>query len=171
MSLFVLFWEFLKACLLSFGGLGSLPIVVQSLVHDRGWITEAQIGQALAVGRISPGPNGLYIIALGYLADGPLGAGVAATANMIPSFLVLPLSALHRRVARNPRVIGAMRMVGLAVVGTLFWTAFSIVQGSANGAKDWAIALAAPLVVIVRPKWNPVFILIAAGIVGLLVHY
>ncbi|MDQ6603558.1 MAG: chromate transporter, partial [Chloroflexota bacterium] len=96
MNILSLFWQFLKAGLLSFGGLGSLPILVQSLVHDRGWATEAQIGQALAVGRISPGPNGLYVISLGYLIGGIGGAGVAAVANVIPSLLVLPLSALHR---------------------------------------------------------------------------
>jgi len=171
MNILSLFWQFLKAGLLSFGGLGSLPILVQSLVHDRGWATEAQIGQALAVGRISPGPNGLYVIALGYLIAGVAGAGVAAVANVIPSLLVLPLSALHRRVAQNPRVIGTMRMIGLAVVGILFWTAFSIVRGAATGFADWLIALAAPLIVILRPKWNPIFILLAAGIVGVVVHY
>ncbi|MDQ6832494.1 MAG: chromate transporter [Chloroflexota bacterium] len=171
MTTLSLFWQFLKACALSFGGLGSLPILVQSLVHDRGWATEAQFGQALAVGRISPGPNGLYVIALGYLIGGISGAGAASVANIIPSFLVLPLSALHRRVAQNPRVIGAMRMIGLAVVGILFWTAFSIVRGAATGIADWLIALAAPVIVILRPKWNPVFVLLAAGIVGVLVHY
>ncbi len=171
MNILSLFWQFLKAGLLSFGGLGSLPILVQSLVHDRGWATEAQIGQALAVGRISPGPNGLYVISLGYLIGGIGGAGVAAMANVIPSLLVLPLSALHRRVAQNPRVIGTMRMIGLAVIGILFWTAFSIVRGAATGIADWLIALTAPLIVILRPKWNPIFILLAAGIIGVALHY
>ena len=171
MNTLSLFWQFLKACALSFGGLGSLPILVQSLVHDRGWATEAQFGQALAVGRISPGPNGLYVIALGYLIGGIGGAGAASVANVIPSVLVLPLSALHRRVAQNPRVIGAMRMIGLAVVGILFWTAFSIVRGAATGVADWLIALVAPVIVILRPKWNPIFVLLAAGIVGIVVHY
>src|ERR1700710_168935 len=104
MNALSLFWEFLKAGVLSFGGLGSLPILVQSLVHTHGWATDAQFGQALAAGGISPGPNGLYVIALGYLIDGIPGAGVASVANVIPSLLVLPLSALHSRVARNPRV-------------------------------------------------------------------
>ena len=48
MSILALFWEFLKAGLLSFGGLGSLPILVQSLIHTHGWATEAQFGQAHA---------------------------------------------------------------------------------------------------------------------------
>lgn len=171
MNLLVLFWEFLKANLLSFGGFGNLPILTQSIVHNRHWATEDMVGQALAVGRISPGPNGLYIIALGYLIDGFGGAAVVTVANIIPSLLILPLSALHRRVADNPRVIGAMRTVGLAVVGTLFWTAFSLVRGSASSVPDWVVALATPTIVILRPKWNPVFVLLGAGLVGLVLHY
>lgn len=172
MNLLSLFWEFLKAGMLSFGGFGNLPIITQSLVADRGWTTNQQIGQALAVGRISPGPNGLWIIALGYLIMGFGGALVVTVANIVPSLVILPLSVLHRRVARNPRVIGAMRMVALAVTGTLFWTAFTIVRGAAGGrVADWALALAAPAVVILRPQWNPVLILAAAALIGLFLHY
>ncbi len=171
MNLLALFWEFLKAGLLSFGGFGNLPIITQSLVVDRGWTTSRQIGQALAVGRISPGPNGLWIVALGYLMMGFGGALVVTAANIVPSLIILPLSALHRRVAQNPRVIGAMRMVSLAVTGTLFWTAFSLVRGAAHSPGDWALALAAPALVLLRPKWNPAFILAAAALIGLLLHY
>ncbi len=172
MNALTLFLEFLKAGLLSFGGLGSLPILVQSLVNGHGWATEAQIGQSLAVGRISPGPNGLYIVALGYLILGPAGAGAATAASIIPSLLVLPLSAVYRRVAGNPRVVGAMRMIGFAVVGTLFVTATTLTRAAAAASRiDLAIALAAPLIVLLRPKWNPVFVLAAAAVVGLIVHY
>jgi chromate transporter len=171
MNALTIFWEFLKAGLLSFGGFGNLPILTQSLIHDHGWTTNQQVGQALAVGRISPGPNGLWIIALGYLMYGVAGAGVVTIANIVPSLVILPLSALHRRVAQNPRVIGAMRLVGLAVIGTLFWTAFTIVRTAAGSVADWVVALGAPAVVILRPKWNPVFILLAAALIGLFLHY
>jgi chromate transporter len=171
MNPLTLFWEFLKAGLLSFGGFGNLPILTQSLIRDHGWTTNEQIGQALAVGRISPGPNGLWIIALGYLMEGVVGAGVVTVANIVPSLVILPLSALHRRVAQNPRVIGAMRLVGLAVIGTLFWTAFTIVRTAAGSAADWVVALGAPAVVVLRPKWNPVFILLVAALIGLALHY
>lgn len=172
MNFLTLLWEFLKAGLLSFGGLGSLPLLVQSLAHGRGWATEAQFGQALAVGRISPGPNGLYTVALGYLLLGPAGAAAATTAAIIPSLLIFPLSAAYRRVANNPRVAGAMRMIAFAVVGTLFVTATNLVRASAGASyADLAIALLAPVIVLLRPKWNPVFILVAAAAIGLLLHY
>ena len=72
---------------------------------------------------------------------------------------------------RGARGLGAVRIIGLGVVGILCWTAFSIVRGAATGIADWLIALAAPVIVILRPKWNPVFVLLAAGIAGVVVHY
>jgi len=172
MNVVTLFWEFLKAGLLSFGGLGNLPILLQSLVHDHGWATEQTFGQALAVGRISPGPNGLYVVALGELMLGPAGALAATTASLIPSLLVLPLSAAYNRVERHPRVAGATRMLGFAVVGTLLVTATQLVKAAAGtSVVDLIIALTAPAIVLLRPKWNPVFVLALAAIVGLIVHY
>jgi len=172
MNFFTLFLEFLKAAFLSFGGLGNLPILLQSLVHNHEWATEQTFGQALAVGRISPGPNGLYVVALGELLLGPPGAIAATLASLIPALLVIPLSAVYNRVERHPRVAGATRMLGFAVVGTLIVTALQLVKASASSsAVDLVIALAAPTIVLLCPKWNPVFILAVAAIVGLIVHY
>lgn len=172
MNLLALFWEFLKAAMLSFGGLGNLPILIQALAHDRTWATDATFGQALAVGRVSPGPNGLWVVALGYLMFGPAGAAAATVASLIPSFLVLPLSAAYRRVERHPRVAGATRMIGFAVVGTLLVTAVQFVaSAAAGGIVPLIIALAAPAIVLARPKWNPVFVLVVAAIVGFVLFY
>lgn len=172
MTLLALFWEFLKAACLSFGGLGNLPILLQALASDRGWATDATFGQALAVGRISPGPNGLWVVALGYLLLGPAGAAAATLATLIPSFLVLPLSAAYARVERHPRVAGATRVIGLAVVSTLAVTAAQFVQSAAaSGIVPLLIAIAAPIIVLARPQWNPVFVLAVAAIIGLIVFY
>ncbi|MFI5270051.1 MAG: chromate transporter, partial [Chloroflexota bacterium] len=65
MSLTVLFLLFLKASALSFGGLGGLPILHQDLVLRNVPDVDRLVGQALAVGRLSPGPNGLYVVSLG----------------------------------------------------------------------------------------------------------
>ncbi len=172
MNLLALFWEFLKAACLSFGGLGNLPILIQALVQDQGLASEAMFGQALAAGRISPGPNGLWVVALGYLLLGPAGAAAATVATLIPSFLILPLSAVYKRVERHPRVAGATRTIGLAVVGTLAVTAAQFVlSAAATGVVPLLIAVAAPVIVLARPQWNPVFVLVVAAIIGVLVFY
>src|SRR5256885_7052168 len=67
-----LFGVFLKASALSLGGLSSLPLLRADLVAP-GIATDDQLVQAIAIGRISTGPNGLYIVSLGYLVGGVVG--------------------------------------------------------------------------------------------------
>lgn len=170
MDLPTLFWEFLKAGLLSFGGLGNLPILLESLGRQHGWASDATFAQALAVGRLSPGPNGLYVVALGYLLAGLPGVALTTVAAIIPSLLVLPLSFAYARVAGHPRVAGMMRMIVFAVAGSLGLTGLQLIRSSIAAPVDLVIALVAPAVVLLRPRWNPVYVLVAAGVVGLIVH-
>ena len=60
------FLIFLKASLLSFGGLGNLPFLLSDLIA-LGWAQESDFLTAIAVGQMSPGPTGLWSISLGYL--------------------------------------------------------------------------------------------------------
>src|SRR5262245_3784868 len=85
-----LFWIMFKAALLSTTGAGNLPIVHQDLLA-RGWATDRQFAESLAIGQISPGPNGLWVISLGYLVGGLHGAAITLLAVSLPPFLVLLL--------------------------------------------------------------------------------
>ena len=85
-----LFWIMFRAALLSTSGTGNLPILHQDLLA-RGWATERQFAEALAIGQISPGPTGLWVISLGYLVDGLRGAALTLLAIVLPPLLVLLL--------------------------------------------------------------------------------
>src|SRR4051794_13317202 len=67
---------FLKASLFSTSALGNIP----SLHHDlltNGWASDTEFGEALSIGQISPGSNGLWVISIGYLTYGWLGTLLA----------------------------------------------------------------------------------------------
>src|ERR1700730_13925137 len=113
---FIYFLLFLKASLFSSGGFSNLPSLHQDLIAE-GWAIEANFGQSLAIGQISPGPNGLWVISLGYLTYGPLGALLALIAITIPPFLVLAISAIYDRASKLSWVNALMRGVSLAVIG------------------------------------------------------
>ncbi len=111
------FWLFLKASLFSTGGMGNLP----SLHHDllvRRWATDGQFAESLTIGQVSPGPNGLWVVCLGYLTNGSLGALFATIAVTIPPLLVLLLERVYRDIKHHPAVAGFVRGMSLAVVGT-----------------------------------------------------
>jgi chromate transporter len=133
---------FLKASLFSSGGFSNLPSLHQDLLSN-GWATEAEFGQALAIGQISPGPNGLWVISLGYLTDGYLGALLALIAITVPPLLVLMLAAIYQRIEKQAWVQGLMRGVSLAVVGLLLTVCWSIISRSGQDWKSWLIGSAA----------------------------
>ncbi len=110
------FWLLLKASLFSTGGLGNLPILHEDLLA-RGWATERHFAEALAVGQVSPGPSGLWVISLGFLTAGWLGAVLALVAISLPPLLVLAVERVYNRTGDDPAVRGFIRGLSLAVIG------------------------------------------------------
>ncbi|GAC1398841.1 MAG: hypothetical protein NVSMB65_17120 [Chloroflexota bacterium] len=162
----LLFLLFLKSSLLSFGGFGPLPILHQDFVESRHWVTEATIASALAVGRISPGPNGLFLISLGYFVGGVPGALAATFASLLPPFVVLLWAALHRRFAHLRIVDAVTHGIGLTVVGLIAAVGLQLVGAAAAGPFAPALAAVAGVLVAVT-RLDAVLILALAALAGL----
>ncbi len=162
------FWLFLKASLLSTGGLGNLPFLHKDLVN-LGWAKEADFITAIAVGQVSPGPTGLWSISLGYLIFGWLGAGLATAALILPPLLALVVSTFYSRIESRPAVQDFTRGLGLGVVGLTFTVALGL-AGSA--VQDWtgaAIALGA-LALVMSKRVPVILVLVLAAVIGLVVY-
>ena len=168
MNLLLFFWLFLKASLLSTGGLGNLPFLHKDLL-DLGWGQEADFITAIAVGQVSPGPTGLWSISLGYLVYGWLGAGLALAALTLPPLLALVVAAFYNRIEGHPAVADFTRGLGLGVVGLTFTVALGL-AGSA--ITDWVgAAIAFGALGMLLSKRVPVIVVLAlAAAVGLLVY-
>jgi chromate transporter len=163
------FWLFLRGALFSFGGLGSLPFLHQELVEHGKLLSEETFAAALAIGRISPGPNGLYVASLGYFLGGTPGALVATLGVSLPALLALPLFRIFQRLAHLERVQGFVRGVGLALVGLFAVVAVSVVRGTIFSVTDAAIALVT-FVLLTFTRADPLLILAAAGVAGWLLY-
>lgn len=164
----VYFLLFLKASLFSTGGFSNLPSLHQDLLNNR-WATEADFGQSVAIGQISPGPNGLWVISLGYFSYGYLGALFALIAITVPALLVLAVSAGYARIERQRWVQGAMRGVSLAVVGILLTVVWTILHQPGVDWRGYLIAVGAFGLVFTR-KVNILLILALAGLVGFVIY-
>jgi chromate transporter len=114
MSYGQIFLALLVSGLLGFGGLGSLPILREQLA-PLGGSTDALILNGLAVGAISPGPNGLYLVAIGYFVAGLRGALIAVGATLIPPLLVFVLDHAHTRLAHLHRFRSMLTSLACAV--------------------------------------------------------
>jgi chromate transporter len=144
MNPLALFWIMLKGSVLSTSGMGNLPIVHQDLL-GRGWATDRQFAESLAVGQISPGPTGLWVISLGYFIDGLRGAALTLLAIALPPLLVLLLIRFYGRFDNHPATQGFIRGLGLAVAGIFV----AVLGGIMNNAG-----------------WTPTNLMITLGTIG-----
>src|SRR5579883_3473919 len=150
----VLFLLFLKASALSFGGLGGLPILRQDLLQQfPGQAAEVDrlLGQALAVGRLSPGPNGLYVVSLGYEMNGTIGA-------------------IAGRVAHLKRTANALLVLSFALTGLLGFTSWQIMVTSSHDVFEW-IAGILGFVVSARFRLNPLVLIASTAVVGVAIYH
>lgn len=164
----VYFLLFLKASLFSTGGFSNLPSLHQDLIA-RGWAKESDFGQSIAIGQISPGPNGLWVVSMGYFTYGVLGAVLALIAITLPPLLVLVLAAQYNRIEHQVRVQGAMQGVSLAVIGIQLSVAWTIFHQPGVDWRGLIIGVCAFGLALSR-KVNVLLILTLAGLAGYLLY-
>jgi chromate transporter len=162
------FWLFLKATLFSSEGVSNLPSLHQDL-NAEGWAMESDFGQSLAIGQISPGPNGLWVVSLGYLTYGLAGAALALVAMILPPFLVLGIAAIYERIATRTWVGSLMRGVSLAVIGILVSVTWIILTQSRLDWRSIVIATIAFYVTLTK-RVNLLLILALAAVAGYLLY-
>jgi chromate transporter len=91
-SLWKLGWFFLKIGFVLYGsGYVLIAFLEGGLVQELGWITQAQLLDAVAVGQFTPGPVLSTATFIGFLVDGIPGAIVASIGIFLPAFLLVGL--------------------------------------------------------------------------------
>jgi chromate transporter len=158
------FWLFLRAALLSTGGLGSLPSLHESLL-SRHWATDADFAAALAVGQTAPGPTGLWMVSLGFLVAGWWGAGLATLAAVLPPLLILPIEALHRRLGSLPAVADFVQGLSLAIVAIFPIVLLRLVAAQGADVRTALIVLICAALILTR-RLHPVLVLALAAMAG-----
>ena len=139
------FLEGLKVGLLTFGGAyTAIPFVQESSVDGRGWLTQAEFLDGIALGGILPAPLIIFGTFVGYLADGVAGALLMTLGIFLPAFL-FPIF-LHRWlvvVSENPRIRAFLLGVGAAVVGLIAAVTVDLVDVAIVDVPAAVLALAA----------------------------
>jgi chromate transporter len=162
------FWLMLKASLFSTSGSGNLPILHQDLIA-RGWASDRHFAEALAIGQISPGPSGLWVISLGYLLDGLRGGILALVAITLPPLAVLAVHGFYRRYGDHPATQGFVRGLSLAVAGIFLVVLTGIMNGAGWNITNLLIVLGA-LVLGATGRVPVLAVLLAAALAGVLLY-
>ena len=165
MNPLLVFWLLLKGSLFSTGGFGNLPLLHQEML-DRGWASERDFAESLTLGQVTPGPNGLWVISLGYLADGWRGSLLALLAISLPPLLVLAVYRFYQRFRDHAAVEGFTRGLGLAVVGTFIVTVTNLLMGI--GITPQSVLILAGSLILGSVQRIPVFAILGlAALAGM----
>lgn len=136
-------------------------------VDRLGWISEAQLLDAVAVGQATPGPLFSTATFVGYLADGPSGAVAATVGIFAPAFVAVAVSIpVLARIRRSVRAREFLDGVNAATIGLLGVVAVQLGMVAVVDPLSIAIAVGA-FALLAGGVGSPVLIGMAA-IVGLL---
>lgn len=163
---------FAKAGALVFGsGLAIVPFLHGGVVTEMRWLTERQFLDAVAVSMITPGPVVITVAFIGYLVAGPLGAIVAAASVFLPAYLVVVVVARwFQRVAQNRTVRAAVDGVTAAATGAIAGAVLVLGRRAIIDGPTLLVFGAALGVVLWTRKVPEPVVLVAAGVVGVLLH-
>jgi chromate transporter len=167
-TLWPLFLVFAKAGALLFGsGYVLLAFLRADLVERLGWLTNAQLLDAIAVGQITPGPVFTTATFIGYNLAGMRGAVVATVGIFLPAFIFVAMSGPLIPAMRRSRIAGAvLDGVNVASLALMAAVTITLAQDALTDAVTIAIAVVSALLLLYRVNAT---ILIAAGAaIGLL---
>ncbi len=183
MILWDLFVVFTRVAFFSWGGGPASLALMQRECVAAGWVDSAEFADAVALGNALPGPIAPQVSAyVGYKMAGVAGAVSAAVGTVLPTtLLMLALIVIFFGFKDLPLIRSMLTAVRPVVIGLLLWTAYDMAN-SVFGAKklgwgdalvqgwDKAIIAAAAFVMLTFTEINPVFIIVGAAVLGLIVY-
>src|SRR5690606_36753328 len=145
-----LFGIFFKIGSVLFGsGYVLLAFVRTDLVERLGWLTEAQLIDAIAVGQVTPGPVFTTATFIGYVLRGPSGALVATLGIFLPAFLFVALSGpLVPRLRASRLAAAFLDGVNVASLGLMLSVTLELGRAALIDLPSALIAAASALLLI-----------------------
>lgn len=169
-SLSALFWIFFRISCTSFGGFMAMIAVVENAVVERKkLLTHQAMLDGISLASMLPGPVAVNVCAyVGYRLRGRLGAALAATAAILPAFvLVTALSAAYFRWGQIPAVSKLFMGFVPAVAAVIVAAAWNMSRKSLTGARETVIAIVAFAALLgLSGFYSTLGIILGAGIIG-----
>lgn len=173
-SLVDLFLSGLKAGLLTFGGAYTVIPFLRDDAVGRGWMTDPQFLDGLALSGILPAPLIIFSTFVGYFGGGPLGALAMTVGIFLPAFcFTLFFHDQLERLVDHGALRTVLEGVSAGVVGLIAATTLELGYTTAQNAPALTSAVAifaAALAVLYawKARMAVLYIVIGAGLAGLL---
>ena len=174
-----LLWAFAQVGAFSFGGgYAALPLIEQQVVFINHWLSAQEFADIVTISQMTPGPIAINSASfVGIRMGGLLGTVVATLGCILPSLIIVLLLAYFYFKYKNLTMVqGIVKGLRPGVVALIGASGFGLMANALWGGKgnfafanlDWfAVALFALALVALR-KWkpNPIYVMVACGVVG-----
>ena len=169
-TLLQVFWSFFKIGAFTFGGgYAMIPLIQNEAVEKRGWVTDDDILEIIAIAESTPGPIAINSATfVGYRAAGVLGSVFATVGVVIPSFVIILLISFVLKQFQDIQAVQyafhGIRAGVLALLCKSLWTMYK------KSPKGWAayIVMAAAFVLTAIFDVNVIFVVIGCAVFGLI---
>jgi chromate transporter len=160
-------WTAFKVGALSYGGgFVIVPLMQGDAVDQHGWMTQAEFGNAVAYGQLTPGPVVHTVAFVGWAASGLGGALLAAAVAFLPSFAAVLIGGRwFLTLRRSPSARAFLDGAGPAAVGAVLGAAWPLVR-ALDAWWQWAV-LGAAAVALFAVRLAPVWVLAGGAVAGL----
>ncbi|MEO1366148.1 MAG: chromate efflux transporter [Acidobacteriota bacterium] len=166
-SLWQLGLVFLKVGAVLYGsGYVLIAFLEGDLVQRLGWLSQAQLLDAIAIGQLTPGPVLTTATFVGFVLAGVPGAIVATAAIFLPSFVfVCLLNPWVPRLRRRPVTAAFLDAVNVAALALMAAVTLRLASTALVDGPAWLIAVGSA-VALVRFKLSPLWLVPAAAFAG-----
>ena len=190
MHYLILFLEFLKIGLFTFGGGYAMIPLIKEAVLKHGWLSEEQFLNMIGVSEVTPGPIAINMATyVGSTQAGILGSVICTVGVVLPAFVIMLLiSILLKKFMKNRFVQSALHGIKFVAVALIAASAltifadvlfpFSINSGGSitpnvTAIKIFILVIAGYflLKILLKKKPGPISIIIMSAIIGLMVNY
>ncbi len=169
-SVLNVFWVFLKVGAILYGSGYVLFAYLDAELVSKGWLTRAELIDAIAVGQFTPGPVLSTSTFIGYQLSGFYGALVATTGIFLPSFLfVLILNPFIEKMRQSKLLRYFLDAVNVAAVAVMLAVLFVMAKETLLDWKAITIALIAVYLVFAT-KISPIWVIVAGAVLGYAVN-
>lgn len=170
-SLWALFLFFLKVGSVLFGsGYVLLAFLRGDLVERRGWLTNEQLLDAIAVGQVTPGPVFTTATFIGYILGGGSGALVATIGIFLPAFIFVALSGwLIPHLRKSPTAGSFLDGINVGSLALMLFVTFELGRSALFDSVTVLLALASA-VLLIRFKVNSAWLIGAGAMIGFVVQ-
>lgn len=162
-----LFGHYLLLSMLAVGGaMATAPDMQRYLVHERGWLTDAQFTSSIAIAQAAPGPNLLFVPLMGWSVAGVAGLLATLVGTLLPSSVLTLWVGRFRRT--NADAIGLRAFTGGMVpitLGLLVSTSW-VLTAPVRSAWVTPVLMLVTVVVMVRTRLSPLWLIGAGALAG-----